>query len=132
MRFPCEQRANEVLESHLHPLHENSFQCFGLRRFERRKKPRLSRAFPARVWGVDHQDKPFGVDCLINNISASGVHLTVPRQLKSASQISLVVRVYDAQNDCVTTAISGEVIRAESEHDGRQRIAISTDRYTFL
>src|ERR1041384_2508981 len=75
-----EQRANYILEGHL-PIAESVFRT---RRppIERRAKPRSNDALPARVWGVDSEDQPFSFDCLVDNISGSGLYLRLPHRVK--------------------------------------------------
>ena len=126
----CEQRANYILEGHL-PIAESAFFVQHAR-IERRKKPRSSDALPARVWGVDINDQPFSYDCLLDNISASGLYLRMPRRMKFSSAISLVVRLLNGPVDGVVAAIKGTVIRDESKPDGRMGIAIRIVEHKFI
>ena len=82
-----EQRATYILERHLSV--EESLKP---KLVERRAQPRANDALPARVWGVDVDDQPFGFNCLLDNMSASGLYLRLPRRLKFCSPVSLVVR----------------------------------------
>src|SRR6185312_16503791 len=85
---------------------------------ERRAKPRSSHALPARVWGVDIDDQPFSFDCHLDNISASGVYLRMPRRMKFSSAISLVVRLLSGPFEGMSAAIKGTVIRDDSWPNG--------------
>lgn len=75
-----EQRANYILDCHIPITKENSRRRRAV--LERRAKPRSSHALPARVWGVDLDDQPFSFDCHLDNISASGVYLRMPRRME--------------------------------------------------
>lgn len=126
----CEQRANYVLDGHL-PISESAFP-FPRAAVERRAKPRSNDALPARVWGVDVDDQPFSCDCLLENISASGVYLRMPRRMRFSSAISLVVRLLNGPVDGVAAAIKGIVIRDEKETDGHRGIGIRIVEHKFI
>jgi hypothetical protein len=103
-----------------------------VKRRERRSEPRLAHSFPARVWGVDIDHEAFGVDCVLDDISPSGLYLRMPWQIKTLSQISLVVQLLNGPNDGSTAAIKGRVIRDEPETDGTRGIAVMITEYCFL
>lgn len=126
----CEQRANYILDGHL-PISESSFLSY-LPRLERRAKPRSSDALPARVWGVDVNDQPFSCDCHLENISASGLYLRLPRRMKFSSGISLVVRLLNAPVDGMVAAIKGTVIRDEMKPNGYRGLGIRIIEHKFI
>ena len=125
-----EQRANYILDCHL-PVEKSTF---GYRQMavERRAKPRSSDALPARVWGVDINGHPFSFDCLLDNMSASGLFLRLPRRLKFASVVSLVVRLLNGSVDAKAAAIKGTVIRDEAGPDGHCGIGIRIIEHRFI
>jgi hypothetical protein len=126
----CEQRANYILDCHL-PVADANFRA---RRVvvERRVKPRSSDTFPARVWGVDSDDHPFSFDCHLDNMSASGLYLRMPRRMKFSSAISVVVRLLNGPVDGMVAAIKGTVIRDEQESDGRRGVGIRIVEHRFI
>ncbi len=126
----CEQRENYILDRHL----TISEATFSPQRavVERRTKPRSKDTLPARVWGVDIDDQPFGFDCLLDNMSGSGLYLRVPRRLKFSSAVSLVVRLLSAPADGMCAAIKGIVIRHESETDGHTGVGIRIVEHKFI
>jgi hypothetical protein len=126
----CEQRANYTLEYHL-PLGESNFKAQRTV-VERRIKPRLSDTLPARVWGIDIDDQPFSFDCLLDNMSASGLYLRLPRRLKFSAAISLVVRLPNAPVDGRLAAISGTVIRDQIEQDGHTGVGVRIVQHSFI
>jgi len=125
-----EQRANYFLDCHL-PVTKSKFRR---RRavIERRAKPRSSEALPARVWGVDIDDQPFSFDCHLDNMSASGVYLRMPRRMKFFSAISLVVRLLNGPLAGMSAAIKGTVIRDEWKPDGHRGVGIRIIEHRFI
>jgi PilZ domain len=128
--FHIEQRSNLFLDAHLYQPGVSSLWPGLGKVIDRRQKPRFDHPFPARVWGVDAEDEPFSLDCVIDNISACGLYLTIPRKIKTLSEISLAVRVLNSEG--VTAALRGTVIRRDLQSDGRYGVAVSTGTCTFL
>ena len=126
----CEQRANYTLDYHL-PIAESTFR-FSRSVFERRAKPRSQNKMTARVWGVDRDDQPFSLDCVLDNISASGLYLRLPRRMKFSALISLAVLLPDAPVNGRFVAIHGSVIRGQMEHDGHAGVAVKIIEHSFI
>ncbi|HEV8427408.1 MAG TPA: PilZ domain-containing protein [Pyrinomonadaceae bacterium] len=99
---------------------------------ERRSKPRSQDVLPARVWGVDIDDQPFSIDCHLDNISASGLYLRLPRRMKFSSSISLVVRLLNGPVEGMVAAIKGTVMREELKSDGHRGIGIRITQHEFI
>jgi hypothetical protein len=125
-----EQRANYILDSHLPIATSNSRRQHAVA--ERRAKPRSSQALPARVWGVDIHDQPFSFDCHLDNMSASGFYLRLPRQMKFSSVVSVVVRLLYGPLAGMSAAIKGTVIRDESKPDGHRGVGIRIIEHRFI
>ena len=126
----CEQRATEFLDGHLRFVEAASSTFNDIKFFERRRKPRLNDSLPARVWGIDQDGELLSLDSQLDNISPSGLFLRIPRQLKIASQISLVVRLVNGSG--VMAAIRGKVLRDEPQLDGTRGIAVKITQHRFL
>lgn len=126
----CEQRANHTLEFHLR-IGEATFRAQRTVA-ERRAKPRSSDSLPARVWGVDRDDHPFSLDCLLENMSASGLYLRLPRRMKFSAAISLVVRLPNGPVDGRLAAINGTVIRDQIERDGNTGVGVKIVEHSFI
>ena len=126
----CEQRANYILDCHLR-LPNTAFRAQRTP-VERRSKPRSHDVLPARVWGVDIDDQPFSYDCQLDNISASGLFLRLPRRMKFSSSISLVVRLLNGPDESTVAAIKGTVMREELKSDGDRGIGIRITEHTFI
>ena len=103
-----EQRTNYTLDYHL-PIADSAFRL-SQSAFERRAKPRSQNKLIARVWGVDTDDQPFSLDCVLDNISASGLYLRLPRRMKFSASISLAVRLPNGQVDGRFATINGTVL----------------------
>jgi len=126
----CEQRANYILDCHLRL--PNTALLTRNASVERRSKPRSNDVLPARVWGVDIEDQPFCYDCQLDNISASGLFLRLPRRMKFSSSISLVVRLLTGPDEGMVAAIKGTVMREESNSDGHRGIGIRITEHKFI
>ena len=126
----CEQRANDTLDYHL-PIADAAFRL-SRSVFERRAKPRSQDKLTARVWGVDSDDQPFSLDCVLDNISASGLYLRLPRRMKFSASISLAVRLPNGPIDGRFAAINGTVIRDQIEHDGNAGVGVKILEHSFI
>lgn len=123
-----EQRANYILDCHLPISSSRGLHAVS----ERRAKPRSSQALPARVWGVDVDDQPFSFDCHLDNMSASGLYLRLPRRMKFSSVISIVVRLLNGPLEGMFAAIKGSVIRDESKPDGHRGVGIKIIEHRLI
>jgi hypothetical protein len=129
-QMQCEQRADYVLDPHF-PLAE-SLLINGPALSERRSKPRAAGPLQARVWGVDSDDHPFSFDCQLDNISASGLYLRLPRKMSFSSAISLVVRLLHGPFEGMSAAIKGTVIRNEHGPGGDTGIGVRILEHRFI
>ena len=126
----CEQRANYILDCHLRL--PNAALLIRSAPVERRSKPRSNDVLPARVWGVDIDDQPFSYDCQLDNISASGLFLRLPRRMKFSSCVSLVVRLLTGPDEGMVAAIKGTVMREQLNSDGHRGIGIRITEHKFI
>jgi PilZ domain len=125
------QRSVDALENHLQAT-EASFLTGQNEANERRSRNRFAHRLPARVWGIDIEREAFGLDCAIENISAAGVYLTIPRRVKSASDVSLIVHLLEGPHGTATAAIRGKVLRIAPLSDERYGVAIEITECRFL
>jgi len=125
-----EQRANYILDCHLRM--PNTAPRTRRAPLERRSKPRSDDVLPARVWGVDIDDQPFSLDCHLDNMSASGLYLRLPRRMKFSSSISLVVRLLNGPVEGQMAAIKGTITREELNSDGHRGIGIRIVEHKFI
>ena len=99
---------------------------------ERRGKPRVQEHFPARIWGVDSDALPFIIDCVLDNISSTGLYLRVPRQMASGGEVKVLVHLLNGPTTGASAVIYGEIVRDEQQPDGRHGIAVAIKRHKFL
>jgi hypothetical protein len=131
MHAICEQRVKYALEHHLQP----SVLPAGVNRvlrLERRREARYQNAYPVRVWGIDIDQEAFAHDCLLDNISASGLRLSLPWAVQIFSEISLAIRLLNGPHEGATAAIKGLVMREELTADNKRGVAVMITEYSFL
>lgn len=122
-----------TLDLHIDGLIANGESTdFGSRTQERRQKARIKEPFPARIWGVDSGDLPFNVDGVVDNISSTGVYLKSPRQVDAGSEVRLIVHLLNGPTSGVTASIQGQILRSESQPDGKYGLAIAISKHRFL
>ncbi len=124
-------RANEALEDQLQlfpprsPRHQSDIA-------ERRAKQRIAEPFPVRAWAVDAAGHPFNVDCVVLNMSSTGMYLRMERQMVAGEWISLVVQLLNGPSTGTSVAIYGTVLRDDPLGDGSQGIAVIIKEHRFL
>ena len=99
---------------------------------ERRIKARLSHPFPTRAWGTDANGQTFEVDCLLDNISSSGLYLRIPGQMKLDAELSVVIKFLNDQQTGATAVMRGQILRDEPQPDGRHGVAVAIREHYFL
>ncbi len=99
---------------------------------ERRGKARLNEPFPARMCGVDSGDLPFNVDCVLDNISSTGLYLRTPTQVTTGNDVRLIVHLLSGPTTGATAALYGQVLRTELQPDGRHGVAVAITKHRFL
>jgi hypothetical protein len=104
----------------------------GPRYVERRRKPRLQEPFPARLSGLDSGKAPFYVDCVLDNISSTGLYLRMPQFVAARSKVRLIVHLLNGSCEGAIVALQGCILRSELQADGRLGLAIAIKNYWFL
>jgi hypothetical protein len=92
----------------------------------------LKEPFPARIWGVDSGDLPFNIDCVLENISSTGLYLKMPRPVDIGSEVRLIVHLLSGPSTGATAALQGKILRDEVQADGKHGLAIAIDQHKFL
>jgi hypothetical protein len=99
------------------------------RQVDRRQKPRIQAAFPARVWGVDASGRQFELESRIENISSSGLCLELPLQVSEGEQLLAVVKFIEpaaesaapgsgSESSHARVAVWGPVVRCRARNGG--------------
>jgi len=99
---------------------------------ERRIKPRLNQSFPTRAWGTDAAGQAFEVDCLLDNISSTGLYLRIPGQMKLGAELSMVIKFLNDRETGATAVLRGHILRDEPQPDGRHGVAVAIKEHYFL
>jgi hypothetical protein len=102
---------------------------------ERRSKPRIEYPFPVTVRGVDATGKPFRVNGLLDNISASGLYMRLKRTVMTGTRLLCVIRFaspISSKEAAARIATRGVVVRAEPFVDEKIGIAVKFTDYRFL
>lgn len=99
---------------------------------ERRTKPRVREHFPARILGADCGALPFIIDCVLDNMSSTGLYLRMPRQMPKGAEVKVIVHLLNGPTTGASACIYGEILRDEPQPDGRHGIAVAIKRYKFL
>lgn len=99
---------------------------------ERRAKPRIKHAFPARIWGNDRAGQPFEIVGVLDNISSTGLYLRTQRELRIGLELSLIIKFINNKNIGATALLRGQILRLEPQPDGRNGIALAIKEYHFI
>jgi hypothetical protein len=99
---------------------------------ERRIKPRLSQPFPTRASGTDAAGQAFEIDCLLDNISSTGLYLRIPGQMKLDAELSVVIEFLNDHYTGATAVLRGQILRDEPQPDGRHGVAVAIKDHYFL
>jgi len=105
---------------------------FGARTQERRQKGRIKEPFPARIWGIDSGNLPFNVDCVLDNMSSTGLYLKMMRSVDVGSEVRLIVHLLSGPTTGSTASLQGKILRDELLADGRHGLAITISKHRFL
>jgi len=87
---------------------------------ERRNTPRIYGSFPVRVRGRDSRGVRFEVDSVIDNLSATGLYVRIPKLVARGAHLFVVFRISGADSrhvPAVRIAARLLVTRAEPQPD---------------
>ena len=99
---------------------------------ERRAKPRVSEPFPTTVSGVDKTGESFELDCVLDNISSTGLYLKIPRRLDQGSEVRLIVNFSAGPSPGAGAAIRGVALRSDPQADQRWGLAVAISECAFI
>lgn len=98
---------------------------------ERRTKPRLYESFPVRVRGINRIGQRFETDGLTENLSASGLYLSLRQDVTRGSNLFVVIKFSTAKPG-PRVAASGVVLRVEPKPNDCSGVALAITRCRFL
>ena len=99
---------------------------------ERRSKPRIQEAFPARLKGVAVDGANISAVAVVDNMSAGGLYLRGQHQLRLNSELEVVVHLFVEEETGSTVETKGTVIRVETLDDGTHGMAMRIRQHRFL
>lgn len=99
---------------------------------ERRAKPRVSEPFPTTVSGVDKAGESFEFDCVLENISSTGLYLKMPRQLEQGSEVRLLISFAGGLSSTEGAAIRGVALRSDPEPNESWGLAVAIRECAFV
>ncbi|PYV83546.1 MAG: hypothetical protein DMG05_25950 [Acidobacteria bacterium] len=98
---------------------------------ERRNKPRLYESFPIKVRGINRSGLPFETDTLIENLSASGLYMSLREDVTQGSNLFVVIK-FSTVKPGPRVAASGVVLRVEPKPNDYSGVAVAIRRCRFL
>jgi len=100
--------------------------------FERRAKPRVAEPFTTTVSGIDKTGELFELDCIIDNISSTGVYIKMSRQLEQGSHVRLMVNFSADPSTAGGAAIRGVALRCDAQVEQTWGLAVAITEYAFI
>ena len=102
---------------------------------ERRQKRRFSIPFIVKARGIDTRGQAFEMYTLLEDISASGLYLQLPRQVEPGSKLFMIVRLSTyatEESSGARIAVRGVVLRTEPRQGGLWGLALRFTSHRFL
>ncbi len=98
---------------------------------ERRRKARIVQPMPVHVWGVDSSGQEFRTHTILDNLSASGLYMQLPRRLEPGSRLELSIQ-YSDEWPSARIGASGIVRRTEVCPDGLYGLGVEFIKIEFV
>src|SRR5262249_33771472 len=102
---------------------------------ERRRHPRLYEPFAVWLRSVDAEGEAFEGDAVLEDFSAGGLHVRLPRCVAPGTKFFAVVRIATSPSSgapAPRVAVRGVVVRAEPLPDGRYGVGVQFSHHRFL
>lgn len=99
---------------------------------ERRAKIRISEPFPTTVSGVDSQGEPFELECVLENLSSTGLYLKIPREIGEGSELTMMVKLSSVPSSGAGASIRGVTLRSEPQADKSWGLAVAINECAFI
>ncbi len=98
---------------------------------ERRRKARVFQVMPVHVRGLDLGGEEFRAHTILDNLSAGGLYMQLPRRLEPGSHLDLSIQYSDEWPSARIVA-SGIVRRMEEREGGLHGVAVEFIRFEFI
>lgn len=103
---------------------------------ERRKKQRIYESLPATVYGRDADGKRFQLNTNIDNLSAGGLYVRLPRTVIEKRKVNVTIRLSTDKSGTVPASqkieTRGVVVRSDPMPSGEYGVAIKFTSYKFV
>ena len=102
---------------------------------ERRRKPRICASFPVTVRGIDEAGEAFELKSRVENISASGLYMTMARRVAAGTVLFVAVTFAQPPAELADSSgvvAHGNVVRSEINPDGTFGVALHFTSYRPL
>jgi hypothetical protein len=102
---------------------------------ERRRKPRVQVHCAALVRGHNGSGEKIEEDAILDNVSASGLHLNLSHPVKQGARLFVLFNLscYPLQQArSVRVAAQGIVVRAEPQPEGVFGLGVQLERYRLI
>ena len=110
---------------------ESGFVMAGYNGEERRHKPRIYEPFPVWVRGIDKRGQAFETDTSIENLSASGLYMSLPQNVNQGSNLFVVIK-FSTRKPGPRVAARGVVLRVDPKPDEYSGVAVAIRQVRFL
>jgi PilZ domain len=80
---------------------------------------------------MDAAGEPFELDCVLDNISMTGLYLRIPRELQQGSELKLLVNFSSGRSGGASAQIRGIVLRSDADGPTGRGLAVAITDYEF-
>ena len=100
---------------------------------ERRRKPRIYKPFIAKIRGIDADGKPFEVDTVLDDLSASGLYLRLQKIVKKDATLYINIQLsLSRERPGPVVETEGVAVRVEPRPSGFFGLAVEFTKHRFI
>jgi hypothetical protein len=101
---------------------------------ERRSRPRIHVPFPAKIRGVDAEEKEFEVETALDNLSGNSLYLRMMKLVKKGTKLTVIFSLSLAAGNASVpqVKVNGTVTRVEQKPGGVSGVVVTFSRAQFL
>ena len=103
---------------------------------ERRAKPRIDCSYPAIVQGLDADGRKFRTNATLTNLSASGLHLVLNKEVPAVKDLFVVFKCSSTgplgEGKAPLIAVGGKIVRSHGSAPGSHALALKIRSNRFL
>jgi hypothetical protein len=101
---------------------------------ERRIRPRIHVPFPAKIRGIDTDDKEFEVETALDNLSGNSLYLRIMKLVEEGTKLTVIFSLSLAAGNAPVpqVKVNGTVTRVEQKPGGVSGVVVTFSRAQFL